>query len=331
MTATRASGSGASGILLVDKSGGMTSHDVVSRARRMLGTRKVGHAGTLDPMATGLLILGANASTRMLTYVVGLDKEYTATIRLGFATTTDDAEGDPIDEPTDASAVTNAAIAAAIEPLTGDISQRPSTVSAIKVDGKRAYALAREGIEVDLKERAVTVSAFEVLGVRRDALVGGIPVVDVDVRVECSSGTYIRALARDLGATLGVGGHLTALRRTRIGPFAILEARAIDDAPAVIPPQDAAARLFPSVSLDAAQAADLANGKRIAVTAPPRGSDAADETDTPGPVAALAPDGTLIGLIAIVDGRARVLANFPTDSALPTDSVPTDTESSPSP
>ena len=308
MTGGRATG-GASGILLVDKSGGMTSHDVVSRARRLLGTRKVGHAGTLDPMATGLLILGANASTRLLTYVVGLDKEYTATIRLGLATTTDDAEGDPIGDAADASGVTDDAIAAAIAPLTGDILQRPSTVSAIKVDGKRAYALARDGVEVELKERAVTVSAFDVLAVRRDQLVDGIQVVDVDVRVECSSGTYIRALARDLGAALGVGGHLTALRRTRIGPFAIAESRPIDDAPAVISPQDAAARLFPSVALDPGQAADLANGKRVAV----------DHPDTPGPVAALAPGGTLIGLIAIVDGRARVLVNFPTDHPAPAD------------
>jgi tRNA pseudouridine55 synthase len=305
MSAGRTPGSGASGILLVDKSGGMTSHDVVSRARRLLGTRKVGHAGTLDPMATGLLILGANASTRLLTYVVGLDKEYLATIRLGFATTTDDAEGDALGGFTDASVVTDADITAAIEPLTGDISQRPSTVSAIKVDGKRAYALAREGIEVELKERAVTVSAFEVLGIRRGALVDGIPVVDVDVRVECSSGTYIRALARDLGAALGVGGHLTALRRTRIGPFAITEALPIDGEPRVILPQDAAARLFPSVTLDETQAADLANGKRVGV----------DAADSRGPVAALAPGGTLIGLIAIVDGRARVLVNFPTESS----------------
>ena len=314
MSAARTSGSGASGLLLVDKAGGMTSHDVVSRARRLLGTRKVGHAGTLDPMATGLLVLGANASTRLLTYLVGLDKEYTATIRLGFATTTDDAEGDAIGAPTDASTVTDAAITAAIEPLTGDISQRPSTVSAIKVDGKRAYALAREGVEVELKQRAVTVSAFDVLEVRRDALVDGIAVVDVDVRVECSSGTYIRALARDLGAALGVGGHLTALRRTRIGPFAITEAHPIDDAPGVIPPQDAAGRLFPSMSLDEAQAADLAHGKRVAL----------DAADSPGPIAALAPGGALIGLIAIVDGRARVLANFPTDTST-SDASPPDT------
>ncbi len=315
MTPGTAAAASASGILLVDKAGGMTSHDVVSRARRLLGTRKVGHAGTLDPMATGLLILGVNASTRLLTYVVGLDKEYLATIRLGVGTTTDDAEGDAIGAAVDASSVTDAAIADAIAPLSGEISQRPSTVSAIKVDGKRAYALAREGVEVELKERRVTVSAFEVLEVRRDALADGTPVVDVDVRVECSSGTYIRALARDLGSALGVGGHLTALRRTRIGPFTIDESRAIDDEPRVIPPQDAAARLFPSVTLDQAQAVDLTHGKRVALEHP----------DSPGPVAALAPGGALIGLVAIVDGRARVLVNFPA-----VHSGADETESSPS-
>ncbi len=289
---------GASGILLVDKSGGLTSHDVVARARRLLGTRKVGHAGTLDPMATGLLILGVNASTRLLTYVVGLDKEYLATIRLGVATTTDDAEGEPIGDRVVATGITDEAIAAGIRPLTGAILQRPSTVSAIKVDGKRAYALAREGVEVELKERAVTVSAFDVLAIRRGA------VVEIDVRVECSSGTYIRALARDLGSALGVGGHLTALRRTRIGPFSIEDARPIDDEPVLVRPEDAAARLFPSASLDATRAADLANGKRVALELP----------DTAGPLAALGPDGSLIGLVAIVGGRAKVLTNFPTES-----------------
>jgi tRNA pseudouridine55 synthase len=292
-------GAWSSGILLVDKAGGMTSHDVVSRARRMLGTRKVGHAGTLDPMATGLLILGVNSSTRLLTYLVGLDKEYLATIRLGLATTTDDAEGELLGEPVDATHLTDAEIAAAILQLTGEISQRPSTVSAIKVDGKRAYALAREGVEVELRERAVTVAAFELLDVRRDDA----PFVDLDARVECSSGTYIRALARDLGASLGVGGHLTALRRTRIGPFGIADARPIDHDPVLIRPQDAASRLFPAIPLDSRQAADLANGKRVTLPA----------ADSDGPVAALDPAGELVGLIAIVGGRARVLANFPSD------------------
>lgn len=286
-----------SGILLVDKPGGMTSHDVVSRTRKALGTRKVGHAGTLDPMATGLLILGANSSTRLLTYLVGLDKEYTATIRLGTASTTDDAEGELGERADDAAlaSVSDAAIVAGAAALTGAISQRPSSVSAIKVDGRRAYARVREGEDVVLAERPVTVSAFDVLEVRRGDW------VDVDVRVACSSGTYIRALARDLGAALGVGGHLTVLRRTRVGPFGVADASA-PDAPVLLEPAEVAARLFPTVGLDVVAAADLANGKRIPIDGP-----------VGTPVAALGPDGRLLGLVEIEAGRARVLVNFPAD------------------
>jgi tRNA pseudouridine55 synthase len=295
---SRAPSNPASGIILVDKPAGLTSHDVVARARRLIGTRKVGHAGTLDPMATGLLVLGANSSTRLLTYLVGLDKEYTATIRLGAASTTDDAEGELL--PThDVTAVTDDAIAAGVAALRGDIMQRPSSVSAIKVDGKRAYTLAREGEDVVLAERSVTIRAFDVLGIERGEW------IDVGVRVECSSGTYIRALARDLGENLGVGGHLTVLRRTRVGPFSVEQAVPIDESmpERLIPPAVAATALFPRLDLDDAQASELANGKRIAITA-----------SAAGPLAAIAPDGTLVGLVEAVDGRARVLANFPPDS-----------------
>lgn len=288
-----------SGILLVDKPGGVTSHDVVSRARRALGTRKVGHAGTLDPMATGLLILGANSSTRLLTYLVGLDKEYTATIRLGTASSTDDAEGE-LTRRADASAlalVTDDSIAAAAAALTGAISQRPSSVSAIKVHGRRAYALVREGTEVTLPERPVTVLAFDVLEVRRDEW------IDVDVRVACSSGTYIRALARDMGESLGVGGHLTALRRTRVGPFAVTDASDLQ-APELLAPAAVATMLFPSATLDAAAVTDLSNGKRIALTG------------DGGQIAALAPDGRLVGLVEVTGGRARTLVNFPAEEVL---------------
>lgn len=286
-----------SGVLLIDKPQGLTSHDIVARVRRLVGTRKVGHAGTLDPMATGLLVLGVNSSTRLLTYVVGLDKEYFATIRLGAATSTDDAEGE-LGERADApalAAATDEAIAAGVARLTGPISQRPSSISAIKVDGKRAYALARAGEEVVLAERAVTVSAFEVLGIARGEW------VDVDVRVECSSGTYIRALARDLGDDLGVGGHLTALRRTRIGPFRVDDAVALEEgiADRMLHPAAVATALFERADLDAAQAVDLANGKRIPLTG------------GPGTIAAVGPDGALVGLVEIVGGRARVLVNFP--------------------
>ncbi|WP_127820476.1 tRNA pseudouridine(55) synthase TruB, partial [Microbacterium sp. CPCC 204701] len=219
------------GLLLVDKPGGITSHDVVARARRALGTRKIGHAGTLDPMATGLLVLGVEGATRLLTFVVGLDKTYAATIRLGVATATDDADGDVV-STTDASSLQPATIAEGIAALTGRISQVPSTYSAIKVDGRRAYDLARSGEDVQLKAREVTVSRFEILDERRSSTgaesAGAGGWVDLDAVVDCSSGTYIRSLARDLGAALGVGGHLTALRRTRIGPFQVDGAARVD-------------------------------------------------------------------------------------------------------
>ena len=294
-----------SGILLVDKPDGMTSHDVVSRVRKLAGTRKVGHAGTLDPMATGLLILGLDSSTRLLTYLVGLDKEYVATIRLGFATTTDDREGDPVGPVADTSAITMEAVAAAIAPLTGSIMQVPSSVSAIKVDGKRSYARVREGEEVALPARAVTVSAFELLERRGDEL---------DVRVECSSGTYVRALARDLGSSLGVGGHLTALRRTRVGPFSVSEAGQLGDE--LIASQLGAAsvarRLFPVVELDAAEALALSQGKRIRPA-----TLEVELANHATPIAALTVDGRLAGLISTTDGVAKVLVNFPTEEVLP--------------
>ena len=290
-----------SGILLVDKPGGITSHDVVSRVRKLAGTRKVGHAGTLDPMATGLLILGIDASTRLLTYLVGLDKEYFATIRLGFATTTDDAEGDPLGEVADVAGVTADAIAAAIRPLIGQISQIPSSVSAIKVDGKRSYDRVREGEEFTLPARAVTVSAFEVIAQRPGEL---------DVRVECSSGTYIRALARDLGAALGVGGHLTALRRTRIGPFDVSDAGTLGDTllDSLRSPAAVATKLFESVQLTAIEERELMQGKRPLLT-----NLDTRLANSPGPIAAIGQNGNLTGLISASAGVGRVLVNFPTD------------------
>ena len=207
------------GLVIVDKPAGLTSHDVVGRMRRLAHTRRVGHAGTLDPMATGVLVLGVDKATRLLHHLVLADKAYTATIRLGQATSTDDAEGDVL-EAASASGVDDAGVRAAIGPLTGEIMQRPSAVSAIKVDGQRAYARVRAGEAVDLAARPVTVARFDATAFTRPAP----DLLDVDVLVECSSGTYIRALARDLGAALGIGGHLTALRRTRVGPFGIEQA-----------------------------------------------------------------------------------------------------------
>ncbi|MET0297181.1 MAG: tRNA pseudouridine(55) synthase TruB [Microbacterium sp.] len=291
----------AAGILLVDKAGGMTSHDVVSRARKALGTRKIGHAGTLDPMATGLLVLGVEAATRLLTFIVGLDKTYEATIRLGVTTDSDDADGEVV-TTTDAGDVTDAAITAAIEPLTGRISQVPSTVSAIKIDGRRAYDLARAGEEVVLKAREVTVSRFDVRGIRRAS--DGSATIDLDVVVDCSSGTYIRALARDLGAALGVGGHLTALRRTRIGPFAVDDAVAGDamtDA-ALLDPARVAADVLGAIDVTADEARDLRHGKRLPGAAPRAAAL---------PVAAIAPDGSLVGILEKRGDDLKSAMNMP--------------------
>ena len=295
---------GRSGILLIDKPAGITSHDVVARTRKRAGTRKVGHAGTLDPMATGLLVLGINNSTRLLTSLVGLDKEYFATIRLGSATNTDDADGEPIEvaEPGRLETLTAAAVSAALVPLTGTIRQVPSSVSAIRVDGKRAYTLVREGETVELAARSVTVSALEVFGSRR-----GAGFYDLDVRVRCSSGTYIRAIARDLGASLGVGGHLTALRRSMIGPFSVADAselESLDVAAALIAPATIATALFPVFALDADQAVDLGHGKRLVAERP---------DGLPGPVAAIAPDGRLVGLLEFTAGIGKPIVNFAPD------------------
>lgn len=289
------------GILLVDKPGGITSHDVVSRTRRALQTRKVGHAGTLDPMATGLLILGVGGATRLLTYIVGLDKTYVTTIRLGAATTTDDAEGDETSRADAAqiAAVTDEAIATGIAALTGEISQVPSTVSAIKVDGRRAYDLARAGEEVVLKARTVTVSRFEVTEVRRSA-----EAIELDAVVDCSSGTYIRALARDLGTALGIGGHLTALRRTRIGAFDVAHAAAVDaiEPTALMTPAEAAARTLPVVDVSAEEARDLRHGKRL----PGAAARAASL-----PVAAVDADGRLVGVLERRGADLKSAMNMP--------------------
>jgi tRNA pseudouridine55 synthase len=290
------------GILLVDKPGGMTSHDVVARARRALGTRKIGHAGTLDPMATGMLVLGVEGATRLLTYLVGLDKTYEATIRLGASTDTDDAEG-TVASTADASSLTDSAILAAIEPLTGRIQQVPSTVSAIKVAGRRAYDLARAGEDVHLKARTVTVSRFAVSAVRREG-----QHVDLDVTVDCSSGTYIRALARDLGAALGVGGHLTALRRTHIGPFDVtLAAPAEGIADAVLAsPADVAAAVMGRWDVTADEARDLRHGKRL--------TGAADRLPS-NPAAAVDPDGVLVGVVERRGTDVKSAMNMPEEAS----------------
>jgi tRNA pseudouridine55 synthase len=251
------------GLVLIDKPEGWTSHDVVARIRRVAGTRRVGHAGTLDPMATGLLVLGVESATKLLTFIVGADKTYEATIRLGASTVTDDRESEFLEQASKASvdAVSFEQISDAISQLTGNIEQVPSSVSAIKVDGVRAYAKVRGGDEVKLKARPVTVSRFEVVGEPRR--VDGY--IDLAVVIDCSSGTYIRALARDLGAALGIGGHLTALRRTRVGGYTIDQAAKLPEAGAelkVIPSAEAA-RVFTTIELTESQVVDIRHGKRI--------------------------------------------------------------------
>lgn len=259
------------GVLLVDKAPDRTSHDVVARVRWLLGTKKVGHAGTLDPMATGLLVLGIGQGTRLLTHLVGLDKTYLATIRLGLSTTTDDREGEPLGDPVDATMLDPERIEQVLSTLRGDIHQVPSTVSAIKVNGQRAYARARAGEDVQLAARPIRISRFEVTARRTDG-----PYLDLDAVVTCSSGTYVRALARDLGAALGVGGHLTALRRTRVGPFDVegavhVPARGEGD-DVELPLQglgETAAQVLPVITVDEQGAAALAQGKRIPRPADP--------------------------------------------------------------
>lgn len=285
------------GLVLVDKPGGMTSHDVVSRVRRLAGTRKVGHAGTLDPMATGLLVLGVNRATRLLTYLVGVDKTYTATIRLGQSTTTDDAEGEVLASP-GLSGLAVGELPLAAERLTGLIEQVPSAVSAIKVDGRRAYARVRAGEQVDLKARAVTVRSFDLGEPRPARAADGTEVLDVDAVVACSSGTYVRALARDLGGSLGSAGHLTALRRTRVNPFTLDDAATLEEHAEglrLLEVTAALRRLFPGRDLTTAEAGAVRHGRSVEATG--EGDDL---------VAVFDPDGRGIALLQRQgDGRAR--------------------------
>lgn len=255
------------GLVLIDKPEGWTSHDVVSRIRKVAGTRKVGHAGTLDPMATGLLVLGIESATKLLTFIVGADKTYEATVRLGASTVTDDREGEFLSRatPVKVSGVSAEDIDLAIANLTGDIQQVPSSVSAIKVDGVRSYAKVRSGEEVKLQSRKVTISRFERISPPRHA--DGF--IDFDVIIDCSSGTYIRALARDLGNALGIGGHLISLRRTRVGGYTIGQASGLPEASGQISLISSfeASKAFTQLELTAQQVIDLRHGKRLANTA----------------------------------------------------------------
>lgn len=290
-----------SGLVVVDKPAGMTSHDVVSRLRRLFGTRRVGHSGTLDPMATGVLVVGIERGTRFLAHVVTHDKRYTATVRLGAATVTDDAEGEVTASasPLALAAVTPDLLLGAFAAQSGEIMQRPSSVSSVKVNGRRAHELVRDGIEVVLPERPVTVFSLDVDEVRAVPTGDGPGFIDVDIRVHCSSGTYIRSIARDVGVLLGVGGHLTALRRTSAGPFTIDEARTLDElASEGQPPElslsldEAMVRCFPVRPVTDEEGDDLAMGKWL----DPVGDD--------GVVAAVTPSGRAVALLEEKGRRA---------------------------
>ncbi|MFE2303011.1 tRNA pseudouridine(55) synthase TruB [Streptomyces sp. NPDC059445] len=291
------------GLVIVDKPSGFTSHDVVAKMRGIARTRRVGHAGTLDPMATGVLVLGVEKATKLLGHLALTEKEYLGTIRLGQNTLTDDAEGD-ITSSTDASAVKRDAIDAGVAKLTGAIMQVPSKVSAIKIDGVRSYKRAREGEDFEIPARPVTISSFTVYDIRDAVAEDGTPVLDLVVSVVCSSGTYIRAIARDLGADLGVGGHLTALRRTRVGPYKLDSARTLDQLQeelTVMPIAEAAAAAFPRWDVDAKRARLLLNGVRLEMP---------DEYAGNGTVAVFDPEGAFVALVEEQKGKAKSLAVF---------------------
>ncbi|GAA2636514.1 tRNA pseudouridine(55) synthase TruB [Streptomyces axinellae] len=307
---------GPGGLVIVDKPAGFTSHDVVAKLRGMARTRRVGHAGTLDPMATGVLVLGTERATRLLGHLALTEKEYVATVRLGQDTVTEDAEGE-FTASSGAKDLAREAVDAAVARLTGDILQIPSKVSAVKVDGKRAYARVREGEEVELAARPVTVSSFAVHDMREETAEDGTPVTDLLVSVVCSSGTYVRALARDLGSALGTGGHLTALRRTRVGPYGLegaytlerLQERVDGEQPLpVLPLGEAAAEAFPRWDVDEEQARLIGNGARLRMPAAfvrQRESGAGG-----GPVAVFGPGERFVALVEEWDGKAKSLAVF---------------------
>ena len=275
-----------SGLVVVDKAGGMTSHDVVARVRRLAGTRKVGHAGTLDPMATGVLVLGINRATRLLGHLLLTDKSYDATVHLGVTTTTDDAEGE-VTSTASTEGITDVAVREALAGFVGQIEQVPAAVSAIKVDGRRAYDRVRSGEQVELQSRSVRIDEIRVHDVVGD---------EVRFSVRCSSGTYVRALARDLGERLGTGGHLTALRRTAVGPYTLDQ---LESEVATLGMEEAVRQAFPARELDEAQAVDVGFGRKLPI-----------DLGQPGPVALFGPDGGFLALYAQDGECARAVAVF---------------------
>jgi tRNA pseudouridine55 synthase len=287
------------GFVVVDKAGAMTSHDVVAVGRRVLGTRKVGHAGTLDPMATGILILGFGHGTRLLQYITDGDKSYRATIALGASTITDDVEGETISKATQTqiAETSDEQIRTALASMRGVISQRPSSVSAVKVDGKRAHERVRAGEVFELASREVTISQLDVLEIRR-----GKDAIEVDIEVTCSAGTFIRAIARDLGATLNIGGHLTFLRRTRVASFGEDVANPFEKFKSgdfkSLGLVDVAKSIFKVRDLTSDEAAELSFGRKISASA------------STGIYAAISATHELIALLENRDDGAKPIAVF---------------------
>ncbi|MEY4437542.1 MAG: hypothetical protein RL100_1006 [Actinomycetota bacterium] len=299
------SGSGFSGLALIDKPQGWTSHDVVAKLRGIAGTRRVGHAGTLDPMATGLLLIGINSATKLLTFLVGENKTYTATIRLGASTITDDKESEylQVAEPAAVDAIDQAKIEVALDSVRGEIMQVPSSVSAIKVDGQRAYAKVRSGDGVKLAARPITIHKFEITAPITRVTEAGIDFIDIEVLVECSSGTYIRALARDLGESLGVGGHLVALRRTKVGAYLVEQAQQLEGLTRenlrVMPISAAAQAQFAVRTLSEQEVIDLRHGKRLKA-----------QGESSGPVAGIDANGNLVAMLTVSKDAVKSLVVF---------------------
>jgi len=288
------------GIVLVDKPAGPTSHDVVAKMRKLFNTRKVGHAGTLDPMATGMLVIGIGRATRLLGYFTAHDKEYLGTIRLGISTTTDDAQGELVTQ-TSALHVTESSILETVKDFRGPIMQQPSAISAIKIDGKRAYARVRDGEDINIPARSVMIHDLEIVEI---SALADLKVVDVKVRVVCSAGTYIRALARDIGEQLGVGGHLTELRRTRSGVFdSMVTLAALQENPEVMDLATAVKTGFQHLVLSEAQTFKAVNGVRLS---------APTDLDT-GHVGLISPDGRAVGLFDNSESVLHPLVVFATN------------------
>lgn len=280
----------AHGFVIIDKPAGITSHDVVARLRKKLGTKRVGHAGTLDPMATGVLVLGINNATKFLQFITDGKKRYQATIRLGQATTTDDREGEILNTAS-TEGITDDAINSGLMKQVGMIMQVPSKVSAIKIAGERAYDLVRQGKEVEIPARQVEITSIDVLKIKRNEF------IDIDIDVMCSAGTYIRSIARDLGESLSVGGHLISLRRTLVSPFDLSDCSSLDE-PTIRPLAQAISAVLPLRTIDMNEVQELKYGRALT------------KSEFEGTGVAIAPNGEVAAILENREYGAQPLSVF---------------------